>query len=380
MIAQALQRLLAARPVLAAVRSAGEVLGLSAQELLHAGPPLRDPRRPPAVLMSSAVMTLLHAGHAASAVEAEAMVGSGEVHLASAQSRGCLVPLAFVVSSSTPLFEVPCGEATLYAPVSTVCGPDTRMGSRDPALQQRLRDRDHLVAPGWARLLRESGPVDLLPLAAHGLAQGDDLHARTTAANAALAQAMRLRGASALAGLVEATPLFFLTPWMAACAAILRSAERGDVPSLVTRAGGNGESFGIALAASPSKWQSAEGTPPRGPLSPSARGAAVCPAIGDSAVIDMLGLGAMAFDGAPEPRAALGEHLPSGHRELAAKLLVCHHGLLGCRVGMDARLVLAHGVEPLVALAMLAADGRGGLVGRGLYRPPRALFNEAVTG
>jgi hypothetical protein len=49
-------------------------------------------------------------------------------------------------------------------------------------------------------------------------------------------------------------------------------------------------------------------------------------------------------------------------------------------VAVDARRVCAEAAAPLVALAMLGADGATGFVGRGLYRPPLDLFARAVAG
>lgn len=379
-LASALARLLRVEPLLTGTALAGEALRLAPLELLHAGPPLRDPCRPPAVLRSSAVMTCLHEGWASSIDDAESMLLAGELRLSPAQPRGCVVPLALVVSASTPLFEVRDGERTVHAPVSTVRGADTRMGFRDPGLLQRLGLRDRDIAPAWQRVLSEHGPVSLLPFAALGLAAGDDLHSRTSAANAALAGWLRQHAADdALAGAVEATPLFFLTIWMAACALMLRAAEAADAPALVTRGGGNGERFGIALAGSAEYWTCVDAAPPSGrPMASVAAGTVICNAIGDSAVIDLFGCGGQALTGAPEPREVLAGHLPDDLEGLAGRLLSAHHPVLNRLVGLDARRVVSTGSAPLVALAMQAADGLGGFVGRGVYRPPVELFQRAL--
>jgi hypothetical protein len=375
----ALQKLAAVQPLLTAVRAAGDALGLGARELLHAGPPLRDPLRPPPVLLSSAVVAILHEGWARSEHEAEAMVANGEVTLGPAQPRGCVTPLAAVISPGTPLFQVEADGQRMHAPVSAVRGPDTRMGWRDAGLPERLLARDRYVAPAWDHVLSGHGPVPLLPAAAHGLRHGDDLHSRTTAANTLLARSLREQGATELAADLEATPLFFLTLWMAASALMLRVAEGGDRPALVTRAGGNGESFGIALAGAPQDWICTEAAPPQGKRMAGRESAAGCGAIGDSAVIDMLGCGGLALAAAPEPLQALAGHLPQDHASFAQRLLCVHHEALGRPVGLDAAKVVVQRCPPLVALAMLAADGRTGFIGRGVYRPPLALFERSVA-
>ncbi len=385
---QALGRLLAVRPQLTGVVDATQAVGLAPRELLHAGPPLADPCRPPAVLMSSAVITCLHEGWASDAAGAEALVRAGAVRLSPAQERGVVVPLAALASARTPLFEVsdPASGWRTWAPVSAVRGPDTRMGFRDPALLARLAVRDAEVAPAWRKALAAQGPLPLYPLARQGLAGGDDLHSRTTAANQALAdwlhaQASASASAQLLAGHLEATPLFFLTLWMAACSLALRAAEGAVGSTLVTRAGGNGEVFGIALASAPERWITTPATTPQGRLMPQVpAGTAVCGAIGDSAVVDMLGFGGQRLAHAPEPLGVLGEFLPPGHAGLADRLLAAPHPDFDApqRAGIDARKVAAENAAPLVTLAMLAADGERGFVGRGVYCPPVRLFERAL--
>ncbi len=379
-----LRALTLTQPQLAGVVTADRALALAPRTLLHAGPPLTDPTRPPAVILSSAVMTALYEGWAGDEAAAEAMVADGRITLAPAQDRGCVTPLAAVVSASTPLLRVvdPADAAHVaWAPVSTVRGADTRMGGRDPGLPARLHARDHGVARALAAVL-DAGPIGLWPLAVQGLADGDDLHNRLSGANAALAMVLRARRALALADDIAATPLFFLTVWMAASALLLRSVEDGAAPTLVTRAGGNGERFGVALAGRPMQWICADALPPRGPFLPGlALEAPVCGAIGDSAVIDMLGLGGQRLALAPEPRSLVQDELPGPAEALeptARALLAVPHPLLsGWPLGLDASRVRT-GAVPIVMLAMLARDGRAGFLGRGVYVPPASVFAQAV--
>lgn len=382
----AIDEMLAVRPEVVGVEVARDALGLRDHELLHAGPAFSDLRHPPAAIASSIVMTCLHEGWARDEAQAESMLHAGALTLVPAQSRDCVTPLASIVSPSTPLFMVRAAGSvgpTLHAPVSVVRGADTRMGARDGGLIARLQGRDRVTAPSWELLLQRTGPLDLWGPAMHGLVLGDDLHCRTNAANEALSTIIRGRGDPVLAEAVAATPLFFLTLWMAACACILRAAEGRDIPTLVTRAGGNGERFAIALAGAPERWIDCIATPPRGPFIPSAPpNARVLGAIGDSAVIDMLGLGGQRISHAPEPFELVRPQLELDHDERSRRLLLAEHPALPQRwpIGVDARRVLSQSCVPFVMLAMIAADGRTGFLGRGGYRPPSELFEEAIRG
>ncbi|HEY4069750.1 MAG TPA: DUF1116 domain-containing protein [Burkholderiaceae bacterium] len=382
----AIDAMLAVRPVLVGVEAARDALGLRARELLHAGPPFADPRHPPAALVSSIVMTCLHEGWARDEAQAEALLRRGALTLIPAQSRDCVTPLAAVVAPNTPLFRVrDAGNdgATLHAPVSVVRGADTRMGTRDGGLLARLAARDRETAPALRALLQRVGALDLWTPALHGLSHGDDLHSRTAAANEAFAAAVREHGDAALAEAIAATPLFFLTPWMAAAALILRAGEGRDLPRLVSRAGGNGERFAIALAGAPERWIACAATPPQGPFIPSApQGTPVLGAVGDSAVIDMLGLGGQRLAHAPEPFGLVQSRLDADHGERARRLLLAPHPGLPQQwpIGVDVRRVVSQANPPFVMLAMIAADGKTGFLGRGGYRPPLDLFEEAARG
>ncbi|MGH8620088.1 MAG: DUF1116 domain-containing protein, partial [Burkholderiales bacterium] len=219
-----LAALLAVRPQWTQLAPASKLLALEGRWLLHAGPPLADARQPPAPILSSAVLACLYEGWAQTDAEAEALVRGGEVRLSPTQDHRCVTPLAALVSPSTTLIVMEdSGGAVppVFAPLGTLAGPDLRFGTRDRAILDRLKRRDGLYAQTLAAAL--TSPIDLLPIAAKAVTEGDDLHNRTTAATAALADVIAQRvGHAAVQGREEllnglaATPLFFLTFWMAA--------------------------------------------------------------------------------------------------------------------------------------------------------------------
>ena len=407
-----LARLVSVQPAWTAVRPAREALGLGDHTLLHAGPPLTDPCRPPKPLLASAVLCCLHEGWAADVAAAQRLIASGRVALRPAQDFGAVTPLAALISPSSALVEVadlaapdaqvagigPAAGARAWSLLGSGAGPQLRFGSRDPAILPRLAWRDGPLARRLNAVLA-AGPLPLLPGAAAGLAGGDDLHARTTAANAVLCEwllpaldasrdvvgdATAGADAQAVAQMLRQTPLFFLTLWMAACHLMLgRAADGGrDADStLVVALAGNGEQIGIRLAGRPHRWHTAPGAAPAGPpLNASAGAATASPVVGDSGVIDALGCGGQALSGAPEIADVLAPWLPADWRQRSGALLAGRHpGLAphGLPVALDAASVAA-GREPLIAIAMIDAAGEPGLLGRGLLEPPADLFVRAA--
>jgi hypothetical protein len=380
----ALQRLYAVRPQWRDVRCARDAVGLDGRTLLHAGPPFADHGRPSAPVLSSAVLCCLYEGWAASEPEAERLIAGGSVTLASAQSFGVVTPLAAVISPRTALVEIadaadPVPRA--WSLLASGAGPQIRFGGRSGAILERMTWRDEALARALVKALTK-GPVDLVPLARLGLDHGDDLHSRTTSATAALCEQLESRSVEkAVNTMLGQTPLFFLTLWMAACHLMMSAAARSADPlaTLVIALAGNGQEVGIRLAGQASRWFTASATAPAGPRIDLSIDLPAAPLTGDSGVIDAAGFGAQALALAPEPAAAFASWLPGQWREQQARLYAGKHPAFAeLHVGLDAARVAKEGIAPLAAIAMIAADGRAGLLGRGLYAAPVALFTDAT--
>ncbi|WP_035692292.1 DUF1116 domain-containing protein [Azospirillum halopraeferens] len=375
----AAHRLAAVMPRWTAVVPAGEALGLGRRVLLHAGPSFAGPAAACPPILNAAAAALVFEGEAGDFDTALALVHDGAVELRPAQDAGVVTPLASVVSRSTWLqvVEDAAGDGPLaFAPLNEGGGPALRFGLAGPAVVERLRLLRDTVGPALAAALTD--PVDLLPFARHGLAHGDDLHGRPHAATARLTADLAPRLPGAAADFLRTADQFFLNLWMAACKRMMLAADGVPGAALVTAAGGNGIDMGIRLSGTPAgRWFTAPAEAPRGgpdigPPRPR------LPAIGDSAVIDAAGFGALAFDAAPDLRRDLGAE-DLGVAAMQDRLLLVMHPALGRRVGLDAAAVVRSGLPPPVCLGALDAAGEAGLVGRGIARHPLACHAAAVA-
>ncbi len=353
-------------------------------------------------MLSSAVLCCLYEGWARTESEAEQLIANGTVKLVPAQSYGVVTPLAAVISPTTSLVEVSDAAAPgatgrrAWSLLGSGAGAQIRFGSRDLAILARLAWRDTVLAPCLNEALATQ-PIDLLALAAAGLAAGDDLHARTTSAtqqlsallSPRLAACQRPEHSAAVEAMLQQTPLFFLTLWMAACHLMLDTAAAGGqdaASTLVVALAGNGQTCGIRLAGAPERWWTRTTGSPLGPRMNPASTDAVAALTGDSGVIDSAGFGAQALAVAPEIEHVFTLWLPSDWRKQQASLLASVHPCFArtprtamLRCGLDAAAVATTGTAPLAAIAMIAADGRTGLLGRGLYSAPPELFATAVA-
>ena len=381
---RALAQILAVVPRWTAVRPAGEAVDLPDRVLLHAGPPLPDPKSPPPPMLNSAVLACLYEGWAKDEVEAERLVASGGVKLEPSFTRRVSTPLVSMVSSRTTLavIEDAASGAKWFSFLGTGGGAQMRFGARDRAILDKLAFREKELAPGFAELLSE--PLDLLSIARSALTEGDDLHNRLSSGTAVMHAALGTRKAdspaaqAALRTLTEA-PLFFLNFWMPACALMLDAAVGEKGASIVTKLCANGQLTGIQLAGLPGRWFTAPAAPVAGPFM---KGLTIPdpqfpPATGDSGIIDAFGLGGQVLRRAPTLQVAFEPWLARDDDARALAIVCARHPVLGVEVGLDAAAVARGGKSPLLSTGMVDAQGRG-LLGRGVCAMPVVLFEEAV--
>jgi hypothetical protein len=376
-----LARIAAVRPQWTAVRDARAALGLDGRVLLHAGPPLADPTRPPPPMRNAAVLSCLHEGWARNEQEAERLLASGAVRLEPSFSRSVATPLAAMVSPKTTVAEIAAGGRRYFAFLGSGAGPQQRFGSRDPAIRERLAFRETVLAPGFRELLET--PIDLLAIARSAIREGDDLHNRLSSATTllhALLSTRKVESDNAKAALrtVTEAPLYFLNVWMPACQLMLLAAE-GTRSTLVTRLCANGEVIGIQVAALPGQWFTAPAPPVKGPFMKGAPDdPQFGPATGDSGVIDAFGLGGQALRHAPSLLGAFSCWMQPNDDARSRSLLAGEHPILETPFALDAKRVVETGHAPLLSTGMVSADGRG-LLGRGLCALPLQPFAEAVA-
>ena len=255
--AEVLRRLDSGVPRLVGVRPAGEVVpGLEGRVLLHAGPALElgDAGDPLRRSMRAAVVA---EGWATDVSAADVLLASGQVRLAPANESGGVVPMATVMGPTTPVWVVALEEAglTSWAPLGQGSGDVAWFGKDSPGAVERLVLLREAVAPVLAEVLRDSGPVEVLNLAAQGVAMGDDVHVRTQAAtNLLLKHLLPSLMASEHERRVEvgrylsANHLLFLTLAMACARALTGWAAQVQGSSVVTTMARNGTLFGARLS------------------------------------------------------------------------------------------------------------------------------------
>ncbi len=396
---EAVSRLVEGEPVLIDCRPAAEALGLAPRTVLHAGPPVEwacmcEPMR------AAAACAVRYEGWAANDDAAATLVAEGAVRLEPCHHRQAVGPMTGIVTSSMPVFVVEnrAYGARAYATINEGLGKVLRFGANDESVIARLRWLASEAGPLLGAALRASGGIALRPLMAQALRMGDEMHQRNVAASALLARALmphvaRAAGKHAavarLAEFLAGNDQFFLNVAMAAGKALADPATGVAHSTLVTTMARNGTEFGIRVSGLGDRWFTAPVPTPVGLFFPGFSAADANPDMGDSAIVETIGLGGGAMAASPSAARFVGA---GGMAEALAataetrEICMGEHPHFriptlderGAPVGIDVRLVVETGVAPLINTGIAGRRAGTGQIGAGVVRAPMACFEHAL--
>ena len=396
--AEVIRRLDQGIPLLTGITTvASAVPGLAGPALLHCGPAIRYPDAPDPLRRSMQAAAVAE-GWAASPEQADGLLGREEIGLSPANAHRVVLPMATSVGPTAPLYVLTneAGGTTAYAPVSQGPGEVAWFGRATAASIARLVFLREVAAPVIGQILERTSPLDVLALAAQAVAMGDDVHVRTQAATNLLIrewlpQLAELSGpdSAAFARFLAGNHLFFLTLAMGAARSLTEWAGQVEGSSIVTSMARNGTTFGVRLAGA-GQWFLADAPevghalyyPGQGPET-SAKD------IGDSAVLELSGLGAAAAAGSPAVAQLLGGQMRAA-ADLTERLAAVCAGRssrfkipvldnIGTPLGVDVRKVVELGTTPAVTTGILHISDGTGQVGAGVAEAPLGCFADALA-
>jgi Protein of unknown function (DUF1116) len=397
--AEVLGRIVDGDPVLVDCRPAWEALALPEHTVLHAGPPLAWPRM--CEPMQAAILCAIrYEGWAANDDAARALVETGRVSLEPCHHWQAVGPMTGIITRSMPLFVVldRARDTRGHVTINEGLGKVLRFGANDDSVIARLRWLASEAGPLLGAALRASGGVPVRPLMAQALRMGDEMHQRNLAASALLARALmphlarvggRHHAVARLAEFVAGNDQFFLNVAMAAGKATTASAGGVADATLVTTMARNGTEFGIRVAALGDRWFTAPVETPVGLYFPGFGPADANPDMGDSAIVETIGLGGLAMAASPAAARFVGA---GGMAEALAvteamrDICAADHPHFriptlderGTPVGIDVRRVVETGVTPLINTGIAGRRAGVGQVGAGVARAPLGCFTAAL--
>jgi hypothetical protein len=399
--ADALTRIVAAEPHLSAVGRAGDLIPeLDAERLvLHAGPPIDWPRMC-GPLRGAVCGALVYEGWAADLAAAERLAESGGVRFAPNHHYGAVGPMTGITTRSQPLLVVENrahGNRALCT-INEGLGKVMRFGGNDAEVLARLAWLRDEFAPLLDAALSGIGGVPLAPLIARGLAMGDEMHQRNVACTSLLVRALaphlaRTASGAALARALEfmaGNDQFFLNVAMAMAKSMLDPARELAHCTVVTAMARNGTDFGVQVSALGDRWFSAPAQLPQGLYFPGYSAADANPDMGDSAILEALGLGAFAMAAAPAVAGFVGAGGFAdalGYTRAMSELTVGRNArwqipaleFAGTPTGIDIRRVVQTGVAPAINTGIAHRRAGVGQVGAGVAQAPLACFEQALA-
>ncbi len=392
------RRLDSGTPLLTGVARCIDVVpGVDPRIVLHCGPAVEwsemcDPLR------RSVSATVIAEGLAGDVTDVSRLISQGEVRLEPANVHDTVLPMASSIGPTSPVLVVDNEAAGTRAFSSINQGPGRAawFGVDGPEAVAHLAAIRDAVAPVLAEALSSNGPIDVFALVAQGLQMGDEMHMRSQATTNLLWRTLlpslmsaRSPARAEAARLLSANHLFFLNVAMAAAKAVLMSAYDVAGSSIVVAMSRNGTTFGVRLAGTGEQEFLAPAPPVGNALyHPGYNEDDAARDIGDSAVLELIGLGGAASAASPAVASFLGGSVHDAVATTEEMALVCagrssrfslplveHRG---APLGIDACAVVETDTAPAINTGILHATEGLGQIGAGIARAPMECFAAAV--
>lgn len=398
---RAVQRMLTGDPVLIDVIPAFEAIPeLEPDMILHAGPPIEwermcGPMR--GAIQGAAVFE----GWARNLQEADRMAANGLFVLLPNHQFGAVGPMTGLTTRSQPVMVVEnrtFGNRA-FCTVNEGLGKVMRFGANDREVLERLHWISEEFGPALGRALRQMGGLPLKSLTARGLAMGDEMHQRNAACSGlalrALAPALAETSTDSQAlsralAFIAGNDQFYLNVAMAMGKSIADAARGIEGSSIVTAMSRNGTDFGIRVSGTGDTWFVAPVEMPDGLYFPGFTEADANPDMGDSAIVETIGLGGFAMGASPAVAGFVGAGAASGAADFTLRMgditasenpewTIPAMDYRGVPTGIDIRLVVETGRPPTINTGIAHRKPGIGQVGAGVVHAPMACFSQALV-
>ena len=399
---EALSRMLSGDPVLVDVIPASEAMpDLAPGTILHAGPPI-DWSRMCGPMRGAVSGIAVFEGWADNLEDAAAKAAAGAFTFRPNHDLGAVGPMTGMTTVSQPVMVVEnrAFGNRAYCTINEGLGKVMRFGGNDAEVLARLGWLRGTFAPALGAALRAMEGLPLKALVARGLTMGDEMHQRNVACSSLTLRALapvlaraeqdadRLAEILAFAG---GNDQFFLNIAMAMGKAIMDPVRNVAGSTLVTAMCRNGTDFGIRVSGTGDRWFMAPVEQPEGLYFPGFSAADANPDMGDSTIVETVGLGGFAMAAAPAVAGFVGAGAASeaaGFTQAMGEITLAQNSewtvpaldYQGVPTGIDVRLVVESGIAPTINTGIAHREPGVGQVGAGVVKAPMDCFKAALVG
>ena len=399
---ETLRRIFEAEPVLIDVQRAGDVIeGLEEKMILHSGPPIEWARM--CGPMRGAICGIaVFEGWAANLDDAEKAAAAGEFSFHPNHHFGAVGPMTGMTTISQPvvIVENRTFGNRAYSTINEGLGKVMRFGGNDSEVLSRLRWIANVLGPALSTALKSSDGIGLKSIIARGLAMGDEMHQRNVACSTLFLRdisPLLARTATDNDTLAEVLSFigkndqFFLNIAMAMGKSMTDPAQGIEASTIVTAMCRNGTDFGVRVSGTGEQWFTAPVEMPTGLYFPGYSEQDANPDMGDSAIIETIGLGGVAMATSPAVAGFVGAGSASEAANYTNAMYEITAGrnaewtmpnldFAGVPTGIDIRKVLQTGATPVINTGIAHKLPGVGQVGAGVVRAPLACFEQALVG
>ncbi|NLL48905.1 MAG: DUF1116 domain-containing protein [Firmicutes bacterium] len=378
---------------------AKELPGMTKTTIGHAGPPLKwDDMCGP--LQGAVLGAIVYEGLAETLEEAEGLVLAGKVNFKSNHELSAVGPMTGMITYSMPLWKVENTKFgnVAYSTFNEGLGKVMRFGANGPDVIERLKWLEKVLAPALKNALKSSGPIALRVLMAKALAMGDEMHQRNTGATSLFIRDIMPHvikteqsnpDLEKIVEFVTGNDQFFLNLAMAGSKAIMDPVKNIPHSTVVTAMSRNGTNFGVKISALGDTWFEAPVNQPEGLYFPGYSEKDANPDIGDSAIVETIGIGGFAMGASPAVVRFVGASSMAEALQYSQDMQLISVGLsttlilptmdfIGTATAIDARKVVETGILPVINTGMAHKQPGVGQVGAGIVKAPLGCFEQAV--
>jgi len=258
-----------------------------------------------------------------------------------------------------------------------------------------LKDK---LGPAMGAALRSGRGIELKPLVARGLTMGDEMHQRNVGCSSLLLRTLapelsrNVDDRTELAEMLEfigSNDQFFLNVAMVLGKAIMDPVSNIEGSSVVTAMSRNGTDFGIRVSGLGEEWFTAPVEMPEGLYFPGFSAEDANPDMGDSTIVETIGLGGFAMAASPAVAGFVGAGNPSSAADftrIMGEITLAKNpewtipalDYQGVPTGIDIRLVVETGIAPTINTGIAHRKPGIGQVGAGVVKAPLACFEKAL--
>lgn len=396
----AIERLMSVEPVLIDIDTALNVIpGMTPHTILHAGPPITW-RRMCDPMKRAVKGALILEGLAKDDKSAEKLMKTKKITLSANHTHGSVGPMTGIMSASMPVLvtkDMTFGNIS-YSTFNEGGGKVLWFGSVEKETIDRLRYMRDEFAPIMKRVIKKMGGLSIWSILAQGIQMGDECHNRHAASTNILLKniveplfSLNISKEKAFKAykFIAGNSHFFLNFSMTACKLAMVAASNIENSTIVTAMSRNGTDFGIRVSGLGDKWFIAPSPLLLDALYNPGYGLDDgAPDIGDSSIIETMGLGGFAIAAAPSMASFAGGGFQDSvkiSKQMGQitttknpKFGIPCLDFEGTPTGIDLRKVVETEILPSINSAVVHKSSGAGQIGAGIVHAPYECFTKAI--